>query len=73
MASPSAEHVEDLPSLFPNVNFFLHRPVLSEPPLCTLKELEDGTYSLMDVLLMNELLDLKKHLKEANTGDDDDG
>ncbi len=27
--------------------------------MCTLKELEDGTYSIDDVSLMNELLDLK--------------
>jgi len=27
--------------------------------MCTLKELQDGTYSIEDVMLMNELLDLK--------------
>lgn len=31
--------------------------------MCTLRELEDGTYSIDDVLLMNELLDLKQSLK----------
>jgi len=54
-----------LPSLFPDVNFFLHRPVIAVPPLCSLKELEDGTYSLMDVLLLNQLLDLKIKLKDS--------
>lgn len=54
--------MEDLPSLFPNVNFFLHRPLLAEPPLCSLKELEDGTYSLNDVALFHDVLDLKQHI-----------
>lgn len=48
---------------YPNVNGFLHRPLLNDPPLCTLKELQDGTYSLEDVFLMHELLDLKSELK----------
>lgn len=38
---------------------FLHRPLLAEPPMCTLKELQDGTYSIEDLMLMNELIDLK--------------
>lgn len=45
--------------MFPNVDSFLHRPMLVDPPMCTLKELQDGTYSIEDVMLMNELLDLK--------------
>lgn len=45
--------------MFPNVDSFLHRPLLVDPPMCTLGELQDGTYSLRDVELMNELLDLK--------------
>ncbi len=40
----------------------LHRPVISDPPMCQLKELSDGTYSIGDVLLMNELLDLKNFI-----------
>ncbi len=44
------------------MNSFLHRPLLTDPPMCTLKELEDGTYSIHDVDLMHELLDLKQSL-----------
>ena len=47
--------------------------MIAEPPLCSLKELEDGTYSLMDVLLMNQLLDLKKHMKESTKEGDNNG
>ena len=51
---------------FPNVNAFLHRPMLSDPPMCTLKELQDGTYSIIDLTLMNELLDLKISLSNKS-------
>lgn len=36
---------------------WLMRPVLRQ--LCTLRELQDGTYSLEDVMLMNEALDVE--------------
>lgn len=35
------------------------RPVISDPPLCRLSELQDGTYDLVDVALMNDILDVK--------------
>jgi hypothetical protein len=31
-------------------------PTTSDPPMCTLKELKDGTYDLADVALMNDWL-----------------
>jgi len=34
-------------------------PVLSTPPLCRLKELQDGTYDLADVALMIDALMVK--------------
>lgn len=37
----------------------LWRPVLSDPPLCTLRELQDGTYSMADLLDMLEGLDAR--------------
>lgn len=35
------------------------RPVVSVPPLCTLKQLQDGTYTLTDVAMMNDALDVR--------------
>lgn len=35
--------------------------------MATLKELQDGTYSLDDVLDMHEVLDLKYHLTQKST------
>jgi hypothetical protein len=40
------------------------RPVLAEPPLCTLRELQDGTYSIVDLEDFHEALDLKDELSE---------
>ncbi len=36
--------------------------------MCTLKELEDGTYSIEDLTMMHELLDLKLHLTSKKKG-----
>lgn len=36
--------------------------------MCTLKELDNGTYSIQDLELMHELLDLKLALKPKTTG-----
>lgn len=41
------------------MNSYLHRPLLCDPPMCTLRELQDGTYSLEDLMMMHELMDLK--------------
>lgn len=41
----------------PNIDFFLHRPVLASPPICSYIELMNATLSqLMD---MHEMLDLR--------------
>ncbi len=55
----------DLDRLFPFLKFFLHRPLLVEPPMCLMRELQDGTYSIDDLYLMHEMLDLKDHLKRG--------
>lgn len=47
---------------FPSVDLFLHRPLMTDPPMCTLKELQDGTYSLYDVALMHQIADFKIYI-----------
>ena len=37
---------------------------MADPPLCTLAQLQDGTYSIDDLHLMNEMLMLKSELQE---------
>ena len=44
------------------------RPVLAEPPLCNLRELQDGTYSIDDLADMHEALDLKEALRPKSKG-----
>ncbi len=50
---------------FPEIDPFLHKPLLVDPPMCTLKELEDGTYSLYDILVMHEIIDFKTYLSKG--------
>lgn len=35
------------------------RPMLVNPPMCTLKELKDGTYNLYDLEMMHQIIELK--------------
>ncbi|MFZ4217063.1 DUF6889 family protein [Enterobacter ludwigii] len=35
--------------------------------MCSLKELQDGTYSIDDVALFNDILDLREKLKPEET------
>lgn len=41
------------------------RPVVSEPSLCTLSQLDDGTYSINDLYDMHEALDLVKEVMNS--------
>lgn len=54
----------DYARLFPNIDLFVWRPVISEPQLCTYKELCDGTYNLNDLMNMHEALNLLTKVKE---------
>lgn len=47
---------------------YLHRPLLNEPPMCSLKELQDGTYSMEDLMMMHELMDLKSAMAHKAKG-----
>ena len=49
--------------MFPDIDFFLHRPLLVESPMCSLAELQDGTYSINDLALLNDIIDYKIDLK----------
>lgn len=39
------------------------RPVMRDPPLCTLKELKDGTYSMDDLADFHEAMDEQDELQ----------
>lgn len=45
---------------------YLHRPIIADPPLCSLRELQDGTYSLDDLITLHEILDVRSYLKEKS-------
>lgn len=46
----------------------VHWVLLTDPPFCTLKELQDGTYSIEDLLVFSDLLHYKDSLKPPVKG-----
>lgn len=38
------------------------KPLLVNPPMCTLKELQDGTYSLYDIEMMHQIIEIRNHV-----------
>jgi hypothetical protein len=38
------------------------RPVMRNPPLCTLAELQDGTYSITDLADFHEAMDIEDEM-----------
>jgi hypothetical protein len=52
--------------IFPTLNGFMIKPLLVSPPMCTLKELQDGTYTIADLETMHQLIELKQHMAIAS-------
>ncbi len=46
------------------MEMLLWSPILAEPPMLFLKELDDGTYNIDDILQMNLLLKFKNKVRE---------
>lgn len=48
------------------------RPVMRNPPLCTLRELQDGTYNINDLADFHEAMDeeaeYERRMRAANDG-----
>ncbi len=53
----------DYNAIFPSLHGYLIRPLLVSPPMCTLRELQDGTYNIADLETIHQILDLKEHMK----------
>ena len=51
----------DYNSIYPELNGYLIKPLLVNPPMCTLKELSDGTYSLYDLEVMHQIIEIKQY------------
>jgi len=61
----------DYSKIYPMLNGYLVKPLLVNPPLCTLKELQDGTYTIYDLEMFHQILEIKKHMvpPSSNGGD----
>ncbi len=61
----------DYSKVYPKLNGYLVKPLLVNPPLCTLRELQDGTYSIYDLEMFHQILEIKQHMSpppESNGG-----
>lgn len=47
------------PATSENISWYLWRPVMRDPPLCRLRELQDGTYSINDLADFHEAMDIE--------------
>lgn len=52
----------DYSKIYPKLNGYLVKPLLVNPPMCTLKELQDGTYSIYDLEMMHQIIEIKQHM-----------
>ena len=59
----------DYNAIYPSLNGYLVKPLLVNPPLCTLKELQDGTYSISDLEVLHQVLELRSHMYHPPTRD----
>jgi len=45
------------------LNGYLVKPLLVKPPMCSLKELQDGTYTIKDLEVMHQIIEMKSHME----------
>jgi len=57
----------DYSEIFPELNGYLIKPLLVSPPMCSLKELQDGTYTIKDLEVMHQIIELRKHMNPVDT------
>jgi hypothetical protein len=59
----------DYNSIYPELNGYLIKPLLVNPPMCKLHELQDGTYALKDLEIMHQVMEIKRHAKQIASPD----
>ena len=59
----------DYSAIYPELNGYMVKPLLVSPPMCKLKELQDGTYNLYDLEMMHQIIEIKQHNKPAPQDD----
>lgn len=57
----------DYNTIYPELNGYLIRPLLVNPPMCKLRELQDGTYSIKDLEVMHQIIEIQQHSKQVST------
>ena len=53
----------DYNNIYPELHGYLIKPLLVSPPMCQLHQLKDGTYSLVDLEKMHQIIEIRQHMK----------
>ena len=53
--------------VFPELNGYLIKPLLVNPPMCKLHELQDGTYSIKDLEMMHQIIEIQDHARQVHS------
>lgn len=57
----------DYNAAYPELNGYLIRPLLVNPPMCRLSDLQDGTYSIKDLEVMHQIIDIKTYAEAIHS------
>lgn len=57
----------DYNAAYPELNGYLIRPLLVNPPMCRLSDLQDGTYSIKDLEIMHQIIDIKTYAEAIHS------
>ena len=60
----------DYNKIYPELSGYLIKPLLVNPPMCFLSDLLDGTYSLKDLEMMHQIIEIKAHATHVSAPDE---
>jgi len=60
----------DYNDIYPELNGYLIKPLLVNPPMCRLSDLQDGTYNIKDLEIMHQILEIKQHARAVASSPD---
>ena len=56
----------DYSKIYPELNGYLVKPLLVNPPMCDLMDLYNGNMTLKHLELMHQVMEIKQHMQPAS-------
>jgi len=57
----------DYNEIYPELNGYLLKPLLMNPPMCQLHQLKDGTYTIADLETMHQIAEIQQHGRSVSS------